>query len=96
MDVKDGSENKDTIQSAEVISIIDIRVTQLERKANYYGLLDAWSALDVRLAYGENLNRKEAMDYVVLTKYLQKHGHNEAIKIKCTKIYERYMKDYGM
>lgn len=85
-----------TEEITNVSHIDDMRVERLAQNGVYWNLFDQFNTLEVKLGYGENLTPKEVREYCLLTKYLMKYGHSEAIQFKCNKIYERYMKEQGL
>lgn len=93
MTVENGSEEKGI---TSVSNIDDIKIERLAQRGVYYNIFDEWNALEVRVSYGEVLTPAEARNYCILTKYLIKHGHSDAIKIKCKHVYNRYMKEQGL
>lgn len=84
------------IPKDNIVQIDDLKIERMAQIGVYWNIFDSWNTLEVRIGYGEQLTPLEAREYCLLTKYMLKYGHSEAIQIKCKHIFNRYMKDQGL
>lgn len=79
------SENK-------VKNIDDARLKRLAKKGHYVSLIEEFELLRIKLSY-DTLDKKEAIRFITLTRFLMLNGHSESVRLTCKYLYERFSKE---
>jgi len=57
-----------------ITRIDDLRIEKLAQNGNYWGIFDTWNTLEIRIAYGEQLDPPDAFNYCLLVTSSQPHS----------------------
>lgn len=89
--------NEEEQKPLENLTHIDeMRVRRLEENGHYYSILERFDLLCVKFYGGEVLDKEEARDFVLYTKYLLKNGHSDAMRERCRQINEKFIIPEGL
>ena len=82
----------------------DKKITHIDKKrldhltvnGHYNSMLENFETLRIKLLYDKELTKQEAIMLITLTKYFIRNGHNEAFRLSCEYLYERYIGPYEL